>query len=101
MPSTVWLVALPLGLLFVLFVFAAIYASRYVKVGPNEVLIVSGRKRRMPDARGVERIVGFRVVKGGGTFVFPVLEKAEVLSLELFFNDTATTEIYTSTGVPV
>src|SRR2546427_748800 len=52
-------------------------------------------------ARGVERVVGFRVVKGGGTFVFPVLEKAEVLSLELMTIDVRTPEVYTSTGVPV
>jgi hypothetical protein len=26
---------------------------------------------------------GFRIVKGGGTFVIPVLEKIDILSLEL------------------
>lgn len=53
--------------------------SRYVKVGPNQVLIVSGRKVQLPDGR----FVGFRIVKGGGTFVFPMLERADVLSLEV------------------
>ena len=33
------------GILFVLFVTAGFYASRYKKVGPNQVLVVSGRRR--------------------------------------------------------
>ena len=44
---------------------------------------------------------GFRVVKGGGTFVIPVLEKMDVLSLELLTIDVQTPEVYTSKGVPV
>ena len=44
---------------------------------------------------------GFRVVKGGGTFVWPVFEKVDVLSLELLTIDVQTPEVYTSKGVPV
>jgi flotillin len=44
---------------------------------------------------------GFRVVKGGGTFIMPVLEKMDVLSLELLTIDVQTPEVYTSKGVPV
>jgi len=89
------------GLLAIVVIFLIIYASRYVKVGPNEVLIVSGRKHRWVDAAGRERTVGFRIVKGGGTFVWPVLEKAEVLSLELLTIDVKTPSVYSITGVPV
>ena len=35
-----------LGILGVIFFFAMVWASRYTKVGPNEVLVVSGRKHR-------------------------------------------------------
>ena len=45
--------------------------------------------------------VGFRIVKGGGTFVWPVLEKVDLLSLELLTIDVQTPEVYTSKGVPV
>ena len=34
----------------------AVWAHQYTKVGPNEVLIISGRK-------------GYRIVRGGGTYV--------------------------------
>jgi flotillin len=33
----------------------------------------------LPDGR----FVGFRIVKGGGIFVFPIIERADVLSLEI------------------
>jgi flotillin len=89
------------AVLLVIFVFAGIYASRYTKVGPNEVLVISGRKRRMQDPDGTEREVGFRIVKGGGVFVWPVFEKVDILSLELMTIDVQTPEVYTSKGVPV
>jgi uncharacterized membrane protein YqiK len=74
------------AIVFVTLVFMAIALSRYVKVGPNQVLIVSGRKVQLPDGR----CVGFRMVKGGGTFVFPIIERADVLSLEVTWNNICT-----------
>src|SRR5208282_5106085 len=89
------------AVLFVFFIFAGIWASRYTKVGPNQVLVISGRKRKVLDPDGNTREVGFRIVKGGGTFVWPVFEKVDVLSLELLTIDVQTPEVYTSKGVPV
>ena len=89
------------AIVIVFFIFLGIWASRYTKVGPNEVLVISGRKRRQVDPDGTEREVGFRIVKGGGRFVWPVFEKVDVLSLELLTIDVQTPEVYTSKGVPV
>jgi len=89
------------AVLIVIFAVAAVWASRYTKVGPNEVLVVSGIKRKIIDPDGVERTRGFRIVKGGGTFVIPVVEKVDILSLELLTIDVQTPEVYTSKGVPV
>ena len=89
------------AILLVFFVFAGIWASRYTKVGPNEVLIISGRKRHMTDPDGKVRDVGYRIVKGGGVFVWPVFEKVDILKLELMTIDVQTPEVYTSKGVPV
>jgi uncharacterized membrane protein YqiK len=58
------------SLLFGMFVFGAVWASRYVKGAPNEVLVVSGRQRQLPDGTRLR----FRIVAGGGTFVWPVFE---------------------------
>jgi flotillin len=89
------------AVLMVFFIFAGIWASRYTKVGPNQVLVISGRKRKVMDPDGTAREVGFRIVKGGGRFVWPVYEKVDILSLEILTIDVQTPEVYTSKGVPV
>ena len=89
------------SLLFVFFIFVIIYASRYTKSGPNQVLVISGIKRKMVESDGTTRDVGFRIVKGGGRFVWPIFEKVDILSLELLTIDVQTPEVYTSKGVPV
>ena len=78
-----------------------VWASRYAKVGPNEVLVISGRKHKSRDLEGRPVVRGFRMVKGGGTFVWPVIEKVDILSLELLTLDVKTPEVYTQLGVPV
>ena len=95
--------AMAIGAIFVIgvFIIGAIFANRYTKVGPNEVLVISGRKRTQMDPDGTVRHVGFRIVKGGGVLVWPVLEKVDILRLELMTIDVQTPEVYTSKGVPV
>lgn len=75
--------------------------TRRRNVGPNEALIVSGRRHRAVGADGQATTRGFRIVKGGGAFVWPVYEKAEVLSLEVLTIDVNTPEVYTDQGVPL
>lgn len=94
-------VSIVLAVLFVVFLFVYIWAKRYVKVGPNEVLVVSGRRKKMVDADGMARQVGFRMVQGGGTFVWPVLERYDILSLELLTLEPRCENVYTVQGVPV
>jgi flotillin len=89
------------GILIVIFILLAVWASRYTKVGPNEVLIVSGMRKKIINPDGTVSDIGFRIVKGGGSFVMPVLEKVDILSLELLTIDVQTPEVYTSKGVPV
>ena len=89
------------GLISMLIIFIAVYASRYTKVGPNEVLVISGKRHRQIEADGTATTIGFRIVKGGGSFVWPVLEKADILSLELLTLDVKLPEVYSVSGVPV
>src|SRR5260221_6590357 len=90
-----------MAIVVVIFIFLMVWASRYTKVGPIQVIVVSGRKHYSLQADGTERQRGFRIVKGGGTFVLPFLEKVDLLSLELLTIDVQTPEVYTSKGVPV
>ncbi len=83
------------GLLLIAFI---VWAHQYTKVGPNEVLIISGRRpRKGPGGRAV----GYRIVRGGGTYVRPFREKVQRLSLELMQFDVRTGETYSMHGVPV
>src|ERR687892_364508 len=70
----------------------AVWAHQFTKVGPNEVLVISGRRRK-------DR--GYRIVRGGGTYVRPFREKVQRLSLELMQFDVRTAETYSMHGVPV
>ena len=100
MSGSIILIAIIVIALVVFILFATVL-SRYTKVGPNEVLIISGNTHKYTDPDGTERKRGFRMVKGGGTFVVPILEKVDILSLELLTIDVQTPEVYTSKGVPV
>lgn len=82
------------GLLLIAFI---IWAHQYAKAGPNEVLIISGRRARRRS--GVK--AGYRIVRGGGTFVSPFREQVQRLSLELMQFDVRTGETYSEHGVPM
>ena len=80
-----------IGIAFVILVMLMFIMSRWRKVGPNEALIISGIGKRR----------GFRIVQGGGTFVLPVLEQVQTLSLEVMTLDVNVVDVYTAYGVPV
>jgi flotillin len=93
------MVMIGLALAFILAIYAV--ARRYKKVGPNQVMIISGRKYKIktPDGRVDE--VGFRIRRGGGAFILPLVEKVDLLSLEIITLDITTPEVYTKPGVPI
>ena len=92
------MISIVAGIIMVLVVVMLInvFVSRYVKVGPDEALIVSGRKRKLRTGQEV----GFRIVKGGATFVWPVLEVAKIITLRIMPLDV-NSSAYTSQGVQV
>jgi flotillin len=70
-------------------VLLSLLAKMFRKAGPNEALIVYGFR-------------GPRVVKGHGTVIFPIVEHARELSLELMSFDVAPQQdLYTKQGVAV
>ncbi len=83
-------------LVVVIFIMISVFVGRYVKVGPDEALIVSGRKKKLSTGQ----IVGFRIVRGGATFVWPILEISKTISLRIMPLDV-NSSAYTSQGVQV
>jgi flotillin len=75
-----------------------VWAHQYTKAGPNEVLIISGRR---PSKGPNGKTVGYRIVHGGGTYVRPFREEVARLSLELMQFDIRTGETYSMHGVPL
>jgi flotillin len=78
---------------------AVVWAVNYRKVGPNQVLVVSGRTSVVTDADGKKRKVGYRLQVGGGTFVIPLLETADSFPLEVFSISLRCPDVLTSQGV--
>jgi flotillin len=76
-------------------------ARRYKKVGPNQVMIIAGRKYKLKTADGRVDEVGFRIRRGGGAFIMPLIEKVDLLSLEIITLDITTPQVYTKPGVPI
>jgi flotillin len=74
-----------LGLLLIM----AVLAKLFRKAGPHEALIIYGLR-------------GTRIVKGGGTIIYPMIEQCRELSLELMSFDVAPQQsLYTKQGVAV
>ncbi len=87
--STAGIIVIVLGLAIVLLLIVALIASMFRKVGPNQALIVYG-------------FGGTRVVVGGGKVIYPMIQSARELSLELMSFDVAPQQdLYTKQGVAV
>ena len=90
-----WLMVL-LGILAFIVVFIIIPKS-YVKVPPNQALIISGPFRRKyrvkgPDGGVTVKKFGYRIVRGGATIVIPLIERVDRLSLGIMQVDIRTTQ---------
>jgi flotillin len=64
---------------------------------PNEILVISGRKRALTDGR----VVGYRIIKGGRTMRVPMLEKFTRMSLETIPLELSIQNAYSRGGIPL
>jgi flotillin len=100
MPDTLQIPALIVAVLAVLLAFFAaawVFSRNYLKVSPNAVAVLSGRKRKLPDGR----VVGYRMIRGGAALRIPLLEKVEYLHLNVMTIPLEIRRAYTLKGVPV
>jgi flotillin len=89
--------------LVVLFVLYLFVRSRYKKAGPDEALIVFGRRKflgkKVRDLKG--DVEAFRIIRGGGTFVIPAWESYELISIKMMTLDIDLEHVYTVQGIPI
>lgn len=90
------------AIILVLALIVLLFAKQYKKVGPNEVLVISGgRKRTMIAPDGTKTKLGYRYRLGGGTFVLPFMETIDILPMEAITMNIKTPEVLTNSGVPI
>jgi len=85
-----------LGIIVILVVLAFIKANLRV-CHPNEILVFSGRKRRLED--GTE--VGYRIIKGGRGLRIPIVESVTRLPLNIIPIDLELTGALTNGVIPI
>ena len=85
---------------FVLYLFIK---NRYKKAGPDEALIVYGRRKLLGDKVVDEagKAQGFRIVRGSGTFIWPGWEAHDRLSLKMMTLEINMPHVYTEQGIPI
>lgn len=86
---------------FLLIAIVAVYVAKYRTAGPDEALIVTGSYLGSKNVQTDDVGNKIKIIRGGGTFVFPVFQQAEPLSLLSSKLEVTTPEVYTEQGVPV
>ena len=91
------------GGFFALIFLYVLARALYKKAGPDEALIVYGRRKllgaKVRDEEG--QVQSFRIIRGGGTFVFPAWEQGEYLSLKMMTLEIDLKHVYTVQGIPI
>ena len=99
-----WLTILIVGgiVLVVLALLIVLLRLQYMRVGPNEILIVSGGRKNiitLPD--GSTKEIGFRYKIGGGAFVNPLTKRAEKMLIEVIPVQFKSPVWRTQNGIPI
>lgn len=91
-----------ISIICVIVALIALLGMCYRKVGPNQVLIITGGLLNGPYLVNVpETNTKVKVVKGGGTWVWPIIQQAEVESLDTFTIDVEVQNVMTKDAVKV
>lgn len=78
---------------------ALIYVVRsLIIIGlPNEIVVISGRRRQLEDGREV----GYRVLHGGRTLRIPIIEKVSRIDVSTIPIEVAVKNAYSKGGIPL
>ncbi|MEC5268309.1 flotillin family protein [Heyndrickxia coagulans] len=97
--SGIWIV---IGVVvFLVIALIGVFITKYRTAGPDEALIVTGSFLGGRNVHVDEAGNKIKIIRGGGTFVFPVFQQAKPLSLLSSKLEVTTPEVYTEQGVPV
>jgi flotillin len=86
---------------FLIIALVAVFITKYKTAGPDEALIVTGSFLGSRNVHTDESSNKIKIIRGGGTFIFPVFQQSRPLSLLSSKLEVTTPEVYTEQGVPV
>ncbi|NKE07359.1 MULTISPECIES: flotillin family protein [Mesobacillus] len=86
---------------FLVIAMVAVFITKYKTAGPDEALIVTGSFLGSRNVHTDESNNKIKIIRGGGTFIFPVFQQSRPLSLLSSKLEVTTPEVYTEQGVPV
>lgn len=91
-----------IGLAAVVIVFLVAIIGRYVTVSPDTALIVSGSFLGKGNNVFTDKENNkMKIVRGGGTFLWPIFQQGKRLSLMSSKLEVGASEVYTKQGVPI
>ncbi len=94
----IWIIV---GVVVILLVaLISIFIAKYKTAGPDEALIVTGSYLGSKNVHVDEGGNRIKIIRGGGSFILPVFQQSEPLSLLSSKLDVSTPEVYTEQGVP-
>lgn len=97
--SMIWVVV---GIVvFILLALIAVFITKYKTAGPDEALIITGSFLGNRNVHVDESGNKIKIIRGGGSFILPVFQQAQPLSLLSSKLEVTTPEVYTEQGVPV
>jgi len=98
MPNGFIALVLGAGSAFTLLVLITLIAKTFVRIcEPHEILVFSGRRRTLPDGS----TVGYRIVTGGLSFKWPIIEKVERMDARIIPIDIRISNAYSRGGIPL
>lgn len=86
---------------FIVIALLAVFVTKYKTAGPDEALIVTGSMLGSKNVHVDESGNKIKIIRGGGTFILPVFQQSQPLSLLSSKLEVTTPEVYTEQGVPV
>lgn len=98
MDQSIFLIIGVITLLIVWFALSSFWLTRYRTVPPNKLLIAFGKKHIHP-VTGEQ--TGYRLIKGGGTFIFPIIESFLTVPFEIMSINISDFQAYDKFNKPL
>jgi flotillin len=91
------LIALAVIIVVAVIVVALAIKAFIVICPPNQIAVITGRNREMPDGK----VLGYRVLRGGRTFRWPLIERVQFMDLNTIAIEVSVHNAYSKGAIPL